>query len=313
MKSLITARELNEAQLKKILKLSFQLKKNPESEREALKGKTVLQFFTENSTRTKISFETAVRKMGGTNIGFAATSSSLSKGESLLHTVQAIQQYGVDAMVMRHSSGGAIEWISKALNMPVINAGDGQHEHPTQALIDAFTLAEEWKLNLEQDRPFQSKKILMVGDILHSRVARSNIHALTKLGAEVTLIGPKTLIPRDLSLFPKLQVVYRWDHDEGKKILASADAVMMLRVQLERQKSSFFPSLSEYRHFWGMTEERTRLMKPAAVILHPGPVNQGVEIDSAVTDSSRSLILKQIENGVWVRMAVLKEVLACNS
>lgn len=309
MNSLITARELNEAQLKKILSLSFEIKKNPENFRETLKGKNVLQLFVENSTRTKLSFETAVRRLGGTNIGFAGGSSSLSKGETLLDTVQTIRQFGVDAIVMRHSSGGAIDWISKAVELPAINAGDGQHEHPTQALIDSFTLLEHWGLNPNLASPLNSKKILIVGDILHSRVARSNIHLLSKLGAEVILIGPKTLIPVDLSLFPKVQVLYRWDHEEGKKILSTADAVMMLRVQLERQKSSFFPSLSEYRHFWGMTVDRAKQMKPEAVILHPGPMNHGIEIDSAVADSSQSLILKQVENGVWVRMAVLKEVM----
>ena len=313
MKSLITAREHDEAQLRKILSLSFLIKKNPENFSQTLKGKSVLQFFVENSTRTKLSFETAVRKLGGTNIGFAGGSSSLSKGETLLDTVQTIQQYGVDAIVMRHSSGGAIEWISKAAKLPAINAGDGQHEHPTQALLDAFTLLEHWKLNPDQPKPLQNKKIAIVGDILHSRVARSNIHLLTKLGADLILIGPKTLIPSDLSLFPKVKVLHRWDTEEGKEILSSIDVVMMLRLQLERQKGAFFPSVSEYRHFWGLTRDRAKCLKPDAVILHPGPVNRGVEIDSEVVDSAHSLVLNQVENGVWVRMAVLKEVMSCNS
>ena len=310
MNSLITVRELDEAQLRKILSLSFEIKKNPQQYSQALKGKCVLQFFVENSTRTRMSFETAVRKLGGTNIGFAGSASSMSKGETLFDTLDTIRQYGVDAVVMRHSSGGAIDWVSRASGLPAINAGDGQHEHPTQALLDAFTLLEHWGLNPHHFQPLKGKKILIVGDILHSRVARSNIHLLTKLGADVVLVAPKTLLPNDLSLFPKLKVLNRWDDGEGVRVLQEADAVMMLRLQLERQKGAFFPSVSEYRHFWGLTRERLHLLKSEAVILHPGPINRGVEIDSEAADSSHSLILKQVENGIWVRMATLLEVLS---
>ena len=310
MKSLITVRELDDAQLRKIISLSFEIKKNPNAYAQTLKGKSVLQFFVENSTRTKMSFETAVRKLGGTNIAFAGGSSSLSKGETLFDTLDTIKQYGVDAVIMRHSSGGAIDWVSKSTSIPAINAGDGQHEHPTQALLDAFTLFEHWGLSPDDSEPFKNKKILIVGDVLHSRVARSNIHSLTKLGAEVVLVAPKTLLPSDLSLFPKVKVLNRWDTAEGEKELSTADAVMMLRLQLERQKGAFFPSVSEYRHFWGLTRERAGILKNEAVVLHPGPVNRGVEIDSEVVDSKKSLILKQVENGVWVRMAALVEVLS---
>lgn len=309
MQNLITVRELSETQLRKFISLSFEIKKTPEKFAQKLKGKNILLFFVENSTRTKLSFENAVKKLGGNIVSFAGGASSMNKGESLLDTVQTIQQYGVDAFVMRHSSSGAIEWISKAAGLPAINAGDGQHEHPTQALLDVMTLMEHWKLSADRANPLQGKKILIVGDIFHSRVARSNIHALTKLGAEVTLIAPKTLLPSDLSLFPKVNVLHRMDTPHGKEMLASADAVMMLRLQLERQKTAFFPSALEYRYFWGMTVEREKLLKPSAVILHPGPMNRGVEIDSEVADSKRSLILKQVENGVWARMGAFVGVI----
>jgi len=309
MESLITIRDLSEPQLRAILSLSFQIKKNPEKFSSLLKGKTVLQLFVENSTRTKLSFETAVRKLGGANIAFTGGASSMSKGESLLDTVQTIQQYGVDAIVMRHSSGGAIDWISKAVGLPAINAGDGQHEHPTQAILDAFTLLEHWKISPDASSPLAGKRVIIAGDILHSRVARSNIHSFSKLGAEIILVAPKTLLPSDLSLFPKVTMMNRWDTSQGKEILAGVDAVMMLRLQLERQKGAFIPSLPEYRHFWGLTRERASLLKSSAVILHPGPMNAGVEIDSEVAESSQSLILKQVENGVYARMGVL----ACNS
>lgn len=309
MESLITIRELSEAQLRKYLSLSFQIKKNPEQFSQKLKNKNILLFFVENSTRTKLSFENAVKRLGGNIVSFAGGASSMNKGESLLDTVRVIQQYGLDAFVMRHSSSGAIEWISNAAGLPAINAGDGQHEHPTQALLDAMTLMEHWKIPADHTNPLQGKKILIIGDISHSRVARSNIHSLTKLGAEVTLIAPKTLLPSNLSLFPKVKVLHRMDTLDGNDALASADAVMMLRLQLERQKTAFFPSVQEYRHFWGMTVEREKLLKANAVILHPGPINRGVEIDSVVADSSRSLSLKQVENGVWVRMGAFVGVL----
>lgn len=308
MHNLITIRELSETQLRKFISLSFEIKKNPEKFSQKLKGKNILLFFVENSTRTKLSFENAVKKLGGNIVSFAGSASSMSKGETLLDTIQTIQQYGLDAFVMRHSSSGVVEWMSKASGLPVINAGDGQHEHPTQALLDAVTLMEHWGLSAEKQNPMTGKKIMIAGDISHSRVARSNIHSLTKLGAEVTLVAPKTLIPSDMSLFPKVNILHRWDTSQGKEILAEQDAVMMLRLQLERQKVAFFPSVQEYRHFWGMTNERMKILKPSAVILHPGPINRGVEIDPEAATSKNSLILKQVENGVWARMAALSGV-----
>ena len=311
MQNLITIRELSETQLRKFISHSFQIKKKPEQYAQCLKGKNVLLFFVENSTRTKLSFETAVKKMGGNVIPFAGGASSMSKGESLLDTVQTIQQYGLDAMIIRHSSSGIVDWISKKSGLPAVNAGDGQHEHPTQALLDALTLMEHWNISVELANPLQGKSVMIIGDVLHSRVARSNIHSLTKLGAEVTLVAPKTLLPSDLSLFPKVNVLHRMDTPHGKEVLQQADAVMMLRLQLERQKVAFFPSVAEYRHFWGLTVDRAKLLKPSAVILHPGPINRGVEIDSEVADSKQSLILKQVENGVWARMSALMGVFQC--
>jgi len=305
MQNLITIRELSETQLRAFLSHSLQAKKTPEQFAQVLKGKNILQFFAENSTRTKMSFEAAVKKLGGSSIAFVGGASSMSKGETLLDTVQTIQQYGVDGIVMRHTSGGAIDWVSKTSGLPAINAGDGLHEHPSQALLDAVTLLEHWKISADHPNPMAGKKVMIVGDILHSRVARSNLHSLTKLGAEVTFVSPKTLIPSDLSLFPKVNVLHRLDTAQGREALAATDVVMMLRLQLERQKVAFFPSVAEYRHFWGLTRERAALLKSSAVVLHPGPMNRGVEIDSEVADSKQSLVLKQVENGVWARMGAL--------
>ncbi len=301
---LLTIRELSSDQIRALLSLSNRIKKNQEAYSQVLKGKAILQFFIENSTRTRMSFEYATRKLGGTNVTFAAASSSLNKGETLLDTIQTIKHFGVDAVVMRHTSGGTPALVAKVLGSPVLNAGDGQHEHPTQALLDALTLAEHWQMSFEKSLSFEGKKVMILGDILHSRVARSHIHLLTKLGAEVTLCAPLTLLPPDLSLFPKVNVIYRPD-----TAIPNMDAVMCLRIQYERQNGRHIPSKEEYRHFWGMTEVRAKLMKSEAVVMHPGPINRGVEIDPEVADSARSLILKQVENGIWVRMAALASLL----
>ncbi len=305
IKNLITIRELSSEQIKSILSLSLKIKKTPDAFSSVLKGKTILQFFIENSTRTRMSFEAATRRLGGSSIAFAASASSLSKGETLLDTIQTIKQFGIDLVVMRHSSGGSPAFLADEIKVPVVNAGDGQHEHPTQALLDALTLVEQWGSDLNQANPFTGKKIMIVGDILHSRVARSNIHLLTKLGSQVILCAPQTLLPSNLSLFPHVEVTYR-----PESHLKEVDAVMALRIQFERQNNQqLVPSKEEYRHFWGMTSERAKQLKQSAVILHPGPMNRGLEIDSEVADSSRSLILKQVENGVWARAAVLSTLL----
>jgi aspartate carbamoyltransferase catalytic subunit len=302
--SLTTIRELDSTQILGFLSLAHSIKQNPNAYQATLKGKTVLQFFAENSTRTRMSFEAATRKLGGLNIAFAAGNSSINKGETLLDTILTIKQYGVDAIVMRHSSGGSPKLVAEVTEKSVINAGDGSHEHPTQALLDSFILGEHWGLSFSKANPFAGKTILILGDTLHSRVARSNIHLLAKLGARVILSGPKTLTIKNLELFPKVEVV-----DFPDQILAEVDAVMALRIQTERQSQGLIPSKEEYRYFWGLTMERARLFKKDAVVLHPGPMNRGVEIDHEIADSDHSLVLKQVENGVFVRMAVLAKLI----
>jgi aspartate carbamoyltransferase catalytic subunit len=280
--------------------LAERIQKTPGEYSGVLQGKTILQFFVENSTRTRLSFETAVRRLGGTNLSFSSSGSSVEKGETLLDTVQVISQYGVHGIVMRHRSSRSPELVARVTGLPVINAGDGGHEHPTQALLDAFTLAESWGSDLRLEKPFAGKSVMILGDTLHSRVTRSNIHLLTTLGAEVILCGPSTLSISDFGLFPEVR------HETFPEAeLPKVDAVIALRIQLERQSKGAIPSLQEYRHFWGLTGERAALLKPGAWILHPGPMNRGVEIDVEVADSERSKVLRQVENGVSVRMAVL--------
>lgn len=304
---LLHIRGLSTETLQNYLSLAQKIKKDPSPYSQSLKGKSILQFFIENSTRTRMSFDTATRRLGGTIISFSPGISSLNKGETIIDTVQTIQQYGVDLVAMRHSSSGSPELVARALKVPIVNAGDGQHEHPTQALLDAMTLLEQWKIDPATADPMKNKTIVIVGDVLHSRVARSNIHLLTRLGARVILCAPQTFLPSDLSLFPKVEIEYKLD-----RVLPIADAVMCLRIQFERQNDRQIPSQAEYRHFWGMTAERNLLMKNDAVVLHPGPVNRGLEIDPEIADSSRSMILKQVENGVWARMAVLHTLIHAN-
>jgi aspartate carbamoyltransferase catalytic subunit len=306
--SLLTIRELESSTALGFLSLAHSIKQNPNAYQTVLKGKTVLQFFAENSTRTRMSFEAATRKLGGLNVAFAAGNSSINKGETLLDTILTIKQYGVDAIVMRHSSGGSPQLVAEVTEKSVINAGDGSHEHPTQGLLDSFMLGEHWGTSFDQEKPFAGKTILILGDTLHSRVARSNIHLLGKLGARVILSGPKTLTIKNLELFPKVEVVNFPD-----KILPEVDAVMALRIQTERQSQGLIPSKEEYRHFWGLTCERARLLKKEAVVLHPGPMNRGVEIDHEIADSEHSLVLRQVENGVFVRMAVLAKLIGGTS
>ncbi len=296
-------RGLDPGVLCSLLARSSRMKSDPGSFSTILKGKTVLQFFVENSTRTRLSFESATRRLGGMSLAFSPSSSSLSKGETLADTVNVIRQYGVDGIVVRHRSMGAPDFLADATGLPVINAGDGAHEHPTQALLDAFTLGECWGVDFSKAGAFRNRKIMILGDLRHSRVARSNIHLLTALGAELHLCAPATLGIPDLGLFPRVHV-----HSFPDEGIPEMDAVMTLRLQTERQNQGVIPSLPEYREFWGLTVERAKRMKTDSVILHPGPVNRGVEIDSEVADSGRSLILKQVENGIFARMAVLASV-----
>lgn len=258
----------------------------------SLRGKTVVNLFFENSTRTRVAFEMAATKLSADVMSLDMKTSSTSKGETLRDTVENIRALAADIIVIRHSSPGTAAYIARVLDIPVLNAGDGAHEHPTQALLDCYTLHEKFG-------GLQGLKIAILGDILYSRVARSNIWAMTKLGAEVTVVGPATLVPRE---FEKLGVTV--SHDL-KSALADKDAVMLLRIQHERQNVSAFPSLNEYTKMFGLNKTRLSWLKENAVIMHPGPINRGVEIDSELADSSQSVILDQVTNGLATRMAAL--------
>ncbi|MDD6337523.1 MAG: aspartate carbamoyltransferase catalytic subunit [Lentisphaeria bacterium] len=264
----------------------------------ALRGRTVVNLFVEPSTRTRVSFELAEQRLSADIINMNADVSSFRKGETLLDTLKNIQSLQADIVVMRHQATGAPNFLARELNMGVVNAGDGAHSHPTQALLDIFTIREK-KGRIE------GLNVVIVGDILHSRVARSNVWGLLKLGANVTFAGPATLVPRE---FEKIGV--RVCHNL-KDALAEADVVNLLRIQLERQQRGYFPSLGEYSRFFGIHPETLRYIKRDALIMHPGPINRGVEIDSAVADGPQSVILEQVTNGLAVRMAVLFLVAGC--
>ena len=258
----------------------------------SLRDVTIANLFFENSTRTRLSFELAERRLSADVVNFSASSSSVSKGESLIDTVNNILAMKVDIVVMRHPHAGAAEFLSKNVNAIIVNAGDGAHEHPTQALLDAFSIRETLG-------EIKGKKIAIIGDILHSRVALSNIFCLQKLGAEVMVCGPTTLLPKHIaSLGVKVEINLR-------KALEWCDVANMLRIQLERQDIHYFPSLREYIMLYGINKDLLNSLSKKIVIMHPGPINRGVEITSDVADSDQSIILQQVENGVAVRMAVL--------
>ncbi|HTK16772.1 MAG TPA: aspartate carbamoyltransferase catalytic subunit [Acidimicrobiia bacterium] len=259
----------------------------------ALRGKTVASLFYEDSTRTRLSFETAAKGLGADTMTFSVSTSSVKKGESLLDTVQTIEAMGVDAIVVRHAAAGAAHRVASWTDASVVNAGDGRHEHPTQALLDAFTLRRHRGPSLDGCR------VAIVGDIANSRVARSNVVAFRALGCDVTLVGPPTLIPPRLEGWP---VTVSYDLDD---VLPDVDVVYLLRIQRERIGDAAFPSLREYSARWGLTAERAARLKPDTLVMHPGPMNRGVEIAAEVADSARSLVTEQVANGVAVRMAVL--------
>lgn len=267
--------------------INRQIKKVP-----SLRDITVANLFFENSTRTRLSFELAEKRLSADIVNFSASSSSVKKGETLIDTVNNILAMKVDMVVMRHSNPGAALFLSQRTNTRVINAGDGTHEHPTQGLLDAFSIREKLG-NLE------GKKVVIVGDILHSRVALSNIYTLQKMGAEVMVCGPTTLIPKYIDL---LNV--KVEHNL-RKALEWCDVANMLRIQLERQDIQFFPSLREYSMQYGLTKEILNSLDKEIVVMHPGPINRGVEITSDVADSNQSIILQQVENGVAIRMACI--------
>lgn len=264
----------------------------------ALRGKTVVNFFVEPSTRTRVSFELAEQRLSADIVNMQAQASSLLKGETLLDTVKNIEALQVDLVVLRHSAPGAQNFIAQNLKCGVINAGDGAHSHPTQALLDLFTIRE--KLGTIKD-----VNVTIVGDILHSRVARSNIWGLLKLGANVTLAGPSTLVPREFE-----EIGVKVCHNL-KDAIKDADVVNLLRIQHERQNAGFFPSTGEYARFFGINKEVMKDMKPEALIMHPGPINRDVELAGDVADGNNSVILEQVTNGLAVRMAVLFLVAGC--
>jgi aspartate carbamoyltransferase catalytic subunit len=258
----------------------------------ALRGKTVINLFYEPSTRTRTSFEVAEKRLSADTLNIAIATSSVVKGETLIDTALNLEAMNPDVIVMRHSSSGACHLLARICKAGIVNAGDGMHEHPTQGLLDAFTIRE-------RKGRLQGLKVAIIGDMLHSRVFRSNAYLLTRMGAEVWACGPPTLMPAGIE---QLGVRATTSVDEAVR---DADAVMMLRIQLERMQGGFFPSLREYFQVFGMTPERVRLAKPDAIIMHPGPMNRGVEIASEVADCPASVILDQVANGVAVRMAVL--------
>ena len=286
-------REINAREIKKV---------------PTLRGKTIINLFFENSTRTRTSFELAAKRLSADAVNISVSSSSVTKGETLLDTALNLDAMAPDCIVVRHSSAGVPHQLAKVSRAAIVNAGDGANEHPTQALLDAMTIREHKK-------KIKGLNVAIVGDILHSRVARSNIHLLTKLGATVRVAGPGTLVPKDFAYLideasstnpkskiqdPKLEVVPRVED-----AIDGSDVVMILRIQRERQDSAYFPTLREYAIHYGLTNDRLDLAKKDAIVLHPGPMNRGIEISSDVADSSRSLILDQVKYGVAVRMAVL--------
>lgn len=295
VKHLIGIKDLKVEDIQLILDTATNFKdllQRPIKKIPALRDITIANVFFENSTRTRLSFELAQKRLSADIINFAASNSSVKKGETLLDTVNNILAMKVDMIVMRHSSVGAPHFIAKNTNCIVVNAGDGTHEHPTQALLDAFTIRE--KLGT-----LENKKICIFGDILHSRVALSNFILLKKMGADVMVCGPSTLIPKYLN---ELDIKIETDVD---KALAWCDVANILRIQLERQQLKYFPSLREYSLYFGINKERLDKLNKNIVIMHPGPINRGVEITSDVADSQHSVILDQVENGVAVRMAVM--------
>src|SRR6266700_1266531 len=258
----------------------------------ALQGKTLINLFVEPSTRTRTSFELAAKRLSADIVNISAATSSLTKGETLMDTALVLEANNADIIVLRHSSAGAPQFLARRIGASVINASDGAHEHPTQGLLDLYTIRE-------RRGKIDHLNVVIVGDILFSRVARSNIFGLTKLGARVTLVGPSTLVPRE---FEKLGVSISHKIDD---VLPGADVVNLLRIQHERQRKEYFPGIGEYTTLFGLTKERAKLLKPDCLVMHPGPINRGVEIDSEVADGLQSVILDQVTNGLAVRMAVL--------
>jgi aspartate carbamoyltransferase catalytic subunit len=306
MKHLLSINDLSYEEAIQILDTAQELARvsdGPMKKLPTLRGRTIVNLFYEDSTRTRISFEAAAKRLSADVINFSAKGSSVSKGESLKDTALTLQAMGADAVIIRHSASGAArrladsEWTSGS----VVNAGDGTHEHPSQALLDAFTIRKHLSHGAND---LAGIKVAIVGDVLHSRVARSNVQLLHKLGAKVYLVAPPTLLPVGVEQWP---ATISYDLDG---VLPQVDAVMMLRVQLERMSDSFFPSAREYSRYFGLNQERLARLKPNAIVMHPGPMNRGLEITAESADSARSVIVEQVSNGISIRMAILYLLLA---
>ena len=304
-KHLLSINDLSADEAMEILNTASELAKisdGPMKKLPTLRGRTVVNLFFEDSTRTRISFESAAKRLSADVINFSAKGSSVSKGESLKDTAQTLQAMGADAVVIRHGASGAAQRLADSgwISASVINAGDGTHEHPTQALLDAYTIRSKFP---EFNKSFKGLRVAIVGDILHSRVARSNVLLLTKLGATVTLVAPPTLIPVGVVDW-NVKVSYDLDIT-----LKDIDVLMMLRVQSERMANSFFPSEREYSRGYGLDITRLNALNQNAIVMHPGPMNRGLEISAESADSHKSVVLAQVSNGVLVRMAVLYQLL----
>jgi aspartate carbamoyltransferase catalytic subunit len=305
MKNLLSIADLSQNEILTILETASELEKltsGSVKKLPTLRGRTVVNLFFEDSTRTRLSFEAAAKRLSADVTNFSAKGSSVSKGESLKDTAQTLEAMGADLIVIRHPASGAAARLAQSgwINAAVVNAGDGTHEHPTQALLDAFTIRKHFGTNLKD---FSGLNVAIVGDILHSRVARSNVLLLKKLGAKVTLIAPPTLLPAAINSWG---VEYSFDFDGN---ISQFDVVMMLRVQLERMNDSFFPNGREYSQGYGLNDARLNRLKSDAIVMHPGPMNRGLEISASSADSIRSVVLDQVSNGVVVRMAVLYQLL----
>ena len=303
MTDLLSISELERGDIERLLDLTdhfAEVSTRPIPKVPALRGKTVVSLFYEDSTRTRLSFETAAKRLSADTMNFSVSTSSVKKGESLRDTAQTIEAMGIDCVVVRHKSSGVPWQLTRWVDASVVNAGDGWHEHPTQALLDCYTIRQ-------QRGSLDGMHIAIVGDVKHSRVARSDIWAFTKLGATVTVVAPPTLLPPAIDAYP-----VRVSHDIDA-VLPTVDAVYLLRMQRERMTEALLPSLREYTATYGLTRDRARLLQDDALVMHPGPINRGVEVDPDVADDVRSVIIDQVRNGVSVRMAVLFLLLGSGS
>ena len=306
MKHLLSINDISKLEAISILDTAQELARvsdGPMKKLPTLRGRTIVNLFAEDSTRTRISFEAAAKRLSADVINFSAKGSSISKGESLKDTAQTLQAMGADAVIIRHGASGAAQRLadSQWMSGSVINAGDGTHEHPSQALLDAFTIRKHLSKGASD---LTGLRVAIVGDVLHSRVARSNVLLLSKLGANVILVAPPTLLPVGIKSWP-CEISYDLD-----SIIGSVDAIMMLRIQMERMSELFFPNAREYSRYFGLNSDRMKALKSDAIVMHPGPMNRGLEITADAADGARSVIVEQVANGVSIRMAILYLLLA---